>query len=234
MNNQNKLTVPSNTFLPKQKDQLFTFGTYYRIREDGTIELGYGMGSKEGRRHDNTRLLVDPNPIEINGQVVYQCTVMWFRMDDTVYIPKGSKYDDARRDKKKVLMGIDEQSVFTDRNYYSFMMEELLDKDRVERYAEMGLQEHPSQPCGEYVGYVGYKDGQLTKFFSPNVGMECHNLPYMQELRGRIRDNKRLSQVRNLQELDDQIEKLNRQRNALLTGVEFHDMDIEESYHRGM
>ena len=81
---------------------------------------------------------------------------------------------------KDILTKIDFNLLKNDPAYVRVLMEELLDKARVERYLMNGLQEKSEQPSGKYVGSIDLIDGVYRKYFDSRIGIMSHNSPEMQ------------------------------------------------------
>ena len=76
------------TFLKELKGNEIGICTYYRIRNDNTIELGYENKLKE--EYDNTRLIINPISMIICGQKTFRCKISWFNSSERVYFNKKS------------------------------------------------------------------------------------------------------------------------------------------------
>lgn len=165
-------------FLKQIKDNEIGIGTYYRVRKDNTVELGYQ--SDTGKDYDSTRLIIEPYEKVIKNQTIYKCKISWFNSGDSVKFPK-DKNGNIRYDEKassNIMVQFDLEKLVTDKKYFKFFMENLLKKDRVLKYLEYGMEEDPKVKCGDYIGYIDYnKDGKLKRYFDEDIGKECHNLP---------------------------------------------------------
>ena len=126
----------------------------YKTTRDGRLQIDfYDKGTKFSQFYDTTRLVVDNRPIMLAGQEVRNCIVSWYSQDDAVFLD--SEYEGESlnaRDYRGILAQIDPTLLQTDENYCSVVMRKLLDKKRVTKYLEEGLQETPEQPCGKYIG----------------------------------------------------------------------------------
>ena len=169
------------TFLKELKGNEIGIGTYYRIRNDNTIELGYENKLKE--EYDNTRLIINPISMIICGQKTSRCKISWFNSSERVYFNKKiSEYD--QKYSYDIIVQFNIEKLFTDPNYYSFFMEQLLNKERIQKYLEYGMKENPKIKCGNYVGYIDYNEqGQLKRYFDEEIGTNCHYLEEKQEER---------------------------------------------------
>ncbi|MGM9850424.1 MAG: hypothetical protein ACI31V_05970 [Bacilli bacterium] len=167
------------TFLKELKENEIGIGTYFRIRKDNTVELGYeNLNSQE--EYNNTRLIIDPIPIKKeNKRSTFKCKVSWFNRNDKVYFPKDENgnigYDE--KSSKNIIVELNIEKLVTDKNYYEFFMEKLINKERVLKYLEYGMIEEPEIKCGDYIGYIEYDEqGRLNRYFDEYFGIECHTL----------------------------------------------------------
>lgn len=171
------------TFLRQLDQSEIGTGTYYRIRNDKTIELGYENTSSQ-KEYDNTRLIIDPTAMIIEGQEVFKCKVSWFSSNDRVSYSENSIYDE--KTPYNIIVEFNIEKLLTNKEYYSFFMSELLDKERVLKYLEQGMENNSEFACGDYIGYIDYNDkGNLTRYFDKDVGHACHYLPEKVEERNK-------------------------------------------------
>ena len=156
----------------------------------------YDEDSNFKKFYDTTRLIIDRQPLNIEGYLVYNCAVSWYGQNDCQMLnEKTGKFDSLRaQEYRGVLAEIDLEQLQSDPSYCIMVMKELLDKQRVERYLESGLQESPAQPCGKYIGGVSQTEVGYRKFFSMAVGQASHNSELMvnrrQERRARMEAKK--------------------------------------------
>ncbi len=207
-------------FLKELKGNEIGIGTYYRIRKDNTVELGYQ--SDTGKDYDSTRLIIEPYEKVIKNQTIYKCKISWFNSDDSVKFPKDkngrSKYDE--KNSSNIMVQFDLEKLITDKKYYKFFMENLLKKDRVLKYLEYGMQEEPKIKCGDYVGYIDYnKEGKLKRYFDEEIGEACHNLPSKKrerkhkiELMLKYYNNEIEKHKKAIRDLNQKIEDLNSEK----------------------
>jgi len=94
-------------------------------------------------------------------------------------------------------------------------MKELLDKKRVERYLESGLQETPEHPCGEYIGGIRQTEKGYGKFFSIIVGEASHNSESMVNKRQKYREIIEERRQKAIEKKKAQIEKLKRELDSM-------------------
>jgi hypothetical protein len=194
------------TFLKELKENELGIGTYFRIRKNDTVELGYQ--SKLNDEYDNTRLIIDPIPLIINNQKTFRCKVSWFNSNDSVHFPKeGKEYDE--KNSHDIIVQFDIEKLVTDKNYYMFFMEKLLNKERILKYLEYGMEENPEIKCGNYIGYIGYNEqGILKRYFDDIIGIKCHYLPE------KIEERKHKKEIM-LKYYDNQIELLEKRLEEL-------------------
>lgn len=128
--------------------------------------------------YDTTRIIVDAVPTMIAGHSTYSAKVSWYGQNDAEYLDP--QYGDMGRKNQftEIKLGLDVSKFFSDPQYQDVLMRQLLEKKRVERYIGEGLKDNPSQPCGNYIGYVGYSiqsnSNEYKKIFSGSVGHEVH------------------------------------------------------------
>lgn len=169
----------------------------------------YDKNAKVGQFYDTTRLVVDNRPIMLAGQEVRNCIVSWYSQDDAVFLD--SEYEGESlnaRDYRGILAQIDPTLLQTDENYCSVVMRKLLDKKRVTKYLEEGLQETPEQPCGKYIGGVKLTEKGYGKFFSLPVGRVSHNSDLMINRRREHRENIEAKKQREIANKRAQIQQL--------------------------
>lgn len=160
--------------------------------------------------YDITRLIVDRQPLDIAGHPVHNCAVSWYGSEDCqMFDEKLGAFESQRaHEYRGVLAEIDLNLLQSDPNYCSMVMKSLLDKQRVERYLETGLQEEPKMPCGKYIGGVRQTENGYGKFFSTVVGRVSHLSDLMVNRR---KEHRAALEARKLQAIEAkkaQIEKL--------------------------
>lgn len=148
--------------------------------------------------------------MNIEGHQVHNCSVSWYgRNDCQVFDEKTGKFDSLRaQEYRGVLAEIDLELLQSDPNYCHMLMKGLLDKQRVERYLENGLQETPEQPCGKYIGGVRQTEKGYGKFFSTIVGKASHNSRLMINRRQEHRSRIEIQRKKAIADKKAQIEKL--------------------------
>lgn len=175
---QGKEAMDNNT---QQVEQL-TFDVEYSSTSNGNLQVEfYDKNADFKKFYDTTRLIVDRKPLDMEGHQVYNCAVSWYMKDACeMFNEETGKFENLDAEKyREVLAEIDLQLLQNDSNYCNIVMKDLLDKQRVERYIENGLQETPEQPCGKYIGGVRHTEKGYGKFFSIIVGQASHNSELM-------------------------------------------------------
>ena len=206
------------TFLKELKENEIGIGTYFRIRKDNTVELGYeNLNSEE--EYNNTRLIINPIPLKKeNNRDTFRCKVSWFNRNDRVYFPKNKDgnimYDE--KTSNNIIVEFNIEKLVTDKEYYEFFMEKLLNKERVLEYLEYGMKEKPKIKCGDYIGYIDYDEQKnLKRYFDEDFGIECHNLESKQIERNNKKtellifyNNEIEKHKRAIEEINNKIEEL--------------------------
>ena len=146
----------------------------YAIMNDGSIKLNYAdSNGKVSLGYDITSLIINTNPINVEGHILYDCVVSW---GDS----KTGNFDEYYN----ILVEFDKSLLFGDSKYYEYFMSKLLAKKRVMKYLSLGFDSKSETKCGLYIGCVEYdEDGKLKRCFYGNVGSKCHNEDYMVTLR---------------------------------------------------
>lgn len=209
-----------STLANSQQITQLPFDVKYNQFSNGNLQIEfYDKDSDFKKFYDTTRLIIDRQPLNIEGHQVYNCAVSWYGQNDCQMLnERTGEFDSLNaQDYRGVLLEIDLELLQTDPNYCNIVMNGLLDKQRVERYLESGLQETPEQPCGKYIGGVIQTDIGYGKFFSTVVGMASHNSDLMinrrQEYREMIEAQKqkaiadKRAEIRKLQSELDSMEK---------------------------
>lgn len=167
--------------------------------------------------YDTTKLVINPTPININGVPVYYAQVSWYGQTDAIYFGPNGEEMGRRSDMTNIKLEIDMNKLCTDPQYQEVLMLGLLDKKRVERYMQMGLEEESKQPCGDYIGGVALSDKtmQYAKMFRTYVGQAVHSSPEMVAKRQRYQENRRMAKEKMKREKQAQIERLQREIDEL-------------------
>lgn len=158
---------------------------YATTREDKLQIDFYEEDVKLGQTYDTTRLVVDEDePIYISDEKLYNCYVLWYMQNDNSKYLNPDNEDEKIYSKyyQNVLMQFDIDLLQTDEDYCKFVMKNLLDKKRVTKYLEAGMQEKPEVPCGNYIGGAKQENG-YSEFFLEKIGEEVHNSRFMQKRR---------------------------------------------------
>lgn len=181
----------NNTVNDQQQTVQLTPEIEYNTMPNGHLRIEFYDKNKIfdfKESYDTTRLIVG-SPLDIEGHKVYKCAVSWYGYND-YRIPdeKIGELDSIEsRQYKVVLAEIDLQLLQNDQNYCEIVMRELLDKQRVERFLEEGLQEDSKRPCGKYIGGVKKTEEKgYEKVFFTEVGQVSHNSKWMQKKRRKI------------------------------------------------
>lgn len=204
----------------KQTIGQLPFDIEFSSNSKGNLQVEFYDKNPDFKKfYDTTRLIIGRQPLDIEGHQVYNCAVSWYGHSDCqMFDEKTGKFDSLRaQEYRGILAEIDLGLLQSDPNYCNMVMKGLLNKQRVERYLENGLQETPEQPCGKYIGGVKQTEKGYGKFFSTVVGRASHNSALMvnrrQEYRSRIDAqrqeaiaNKR-AQIEQLQSELDSMEK---------------------------
>ena len=155
-------------FLKELKEKETSTDSYYRIRKDGSVELQYK--NKKGTDYNITNLIINPNELLLDNKTYYKCKLSWFN-------DKKTSNESNKENSANIIVQFDLEKLVTVEKYFTFFMEELLNKKRVLKYSNYGMEEHPQIECGDYIGYIDYDEkGNLKKFFDKDIAKECHHL----------------------------------------------------------
>lgn len=158
--------------------------------------------------YDTTRLVASYNPTSLgNNRDVINCKVSWFGHNDAQMLYEGKEIG-RRVEYRGVLAQIDLNLLQTDANYCYTVMKGLLNKERVEKYLDRGLEENPTEPCGKYIGGIIVKDGKYGKSFDPYIGRESHFSNLMVNRRREYRENQEKRRQQQIDEKRRQMEQL--------------------------
>lgn len=187
------------------------FDVEYSQFSNGNLQVEFYDKNSDFRKfYDITRLIVGRNPLNIKGHQVYNCAVSWYGHSDCQMLDRKTGRHDSLRslDYREVLAEIDLELLQSDPNYCNIVMKGLLDKERVERYLENGLQETPQQPCGRYIGGIRQTEKGYGKFFSTVVGLASHNSRLMINKRQEYRSNLEVQRQQSIADKKAQIKKI--------------------------
>ena len=190
----------------KSKGAALTFNIEYNTMSNGNLQVELS----DERTSDVTRLVIKIQPLNIQNHPVYNCAVSWYSSQDCQFLnTQTGKYESPRAEQYRgVLAEIDLDLLQKDPNYCNAVIRGLLDRDRVERYLEMGLQETPELPCGKYVGGIMKTKEGYRKFFNEKVGRASHNSPLMIQRRQRHREEEEDIKRRRIADKKDEIARL--------------------------
>lgn len=166
----------------RQPERQLPFEAEYSQSSSGNLQVDfYDKNADFKKFYDTTRLIVDRQPLDIEGHQVYDCVVSWYGHYDCRMLDEETGQFDSigAREYRDVLAEIDIELLKTDPNYCNKVMTDLLDKQRVEKYLESGMQEEPEHPCGKYIGGIRQTEKGYGKFFSIVVGIASHNSELM-------------------------------------------------------
>lgn len=170
------------------------------INKEGKTQVDYtDTQSKHAHLYDTTRIIID----YVQGNLA-KCRVSWYGRDDAVMLDGIGNEISRATDYSKIITKIDFELLQRDPNYVQSLMCKLLDRNRVDKYLERGLQDNPDNPCGNYIGSIEKREDGYIKFFDSNIGLQIHNSPEMRNKRQDYKEQK-------LQNLRDRlkIENLN-------------------------
>ena len=182
------------------------FKLSFQTRRDGSLQVDFHDKKADFRKiYDSTRLVIQ-GTVNVNGDYVKDCLVSWYKDDDAVLIAD----PDAGYDYKNILADIDVQRLQTDADYCQTVMAELLEKNRVEKYLDRGLEEQPTEtPCGNYIGGVSWREeGYWGKYFSPRIGMAVHYSDFMNRKRFEHRQEQEYKKQQQIRARQEQIKRL--------------------------
>ena len=194
------------------------FDVEYSTLSNGNLQVEFYDNDSDFKKfYDTTSLTLGNKPLNIEGHQVYNCAVSWYgRSDCQMLDEKTGKLDSLRaQDYRGVLAEIDLELLQSDPNYCNILMKGLLDKQRVERYLESGLQETPEQPCGKYIGGIRQTEKGYGKFFSTIVGRVSHNSELMVNRRQEHREMIERQRQKTIADKKAQIAKLQNELDSM-------------------
>jgi len=189
------------------------FDIEYEIISDGRLKVEFYDRNPEFKNfYDTTRLIINTTPLNLENHRIYNCSVSWYGENDAVMFNRENGREEGRRaDYRGVLAELDLSLLQNDPDYCNVLMKDLLDKKRVEKYLEEGLQENPQNPCGKYIGGVKQTENGYRKFFSSVVGRASHNSELMVERRRALRERQERARQEAIKNKEAQIQKLQRE-----------------------
>lgn len=164
----------------------------------------YDPNSKFGQFYNTTRLIVNSNGYTMGNSTVNDCLISWYNQDDAIMVGCESSRDMYER----IVASLDiDKMMMIDEEYCIFAMRQLLNQRRVMDYLNRGKSDETQEhPCGNYVGGVTVdEEGKLIKRFDCQAGKECHNSPYMQQVRSQERAKREQAKARRKAELEAQM-----------------------------
>ncbi len=176
-NENNKNNIKSE---PKVEEPIEKLPFTAMFLPNGNLQVEY-YNYDFKKFYDTTRLIIDKQLLEIEGSEVCNCAVSWYGRDDhKIFNQEKGKIEGIRSENySDVLAEIDLNLLVNDPTYCKAVMTDLLDKNRVARYLETGMQDTPERPCGKYVGGIAKTDNGLKKFFKCEIGIASHNSSLM-------------------------------------------------------
>lgn len=203
--NKNEVRTESKAQMQQIKENKIE----YSCTEDGrlVVEL-IERKPKQGQFYDTTKLVFDSKIVNLEGQYLKNCMVSWYGQDDCVRLDSNGNDYGRRGQFKNVIADIDTDLIWNDEEYCLAVMKMLLNKNRVDEYLNRGLQDIPDFPCGKYVGGIKLRGGEYQKVFYRELGKASHNSPEMVSKRRRLKEQKRQSQARAIDDKKAQIARL--------------------------
>ena len=207
-------------FLSEFKENEFAHGNYYRIRSNNIIELG--EHNEEKLKNQDTRVLIDTNAIKIKDEnkdyILYKCKISWYSTGGSTVIINGTggnlEYKVRNCD---VLIDIDINELFSDKQYFKYFMETLLDEDRIISILQDDKKINPEIKRGGYIGSVS-KIGETYRINTDKkIGEMCY---YLEE---NVQERKRRNDCI-MEYYDEKIEKLNEERKKLTNKHEIQEL----------
>ena len=199
-----------NNNMPTNQPEMKPYDIKYSIGSNGTIQIDfYDRNADFKQFYDITRLVIFSQST-LAGQMVQNCAVSWYGINDCLMIDKerGTFVNGRAEEYSYVMTQLDLNLLQNDPEYCSVVMKQLLNQKRVRTYLEKGLQEAPDIPCGEYIGGVMRKDEGYRKFFSAPVGQASHYSSRMKSIRENHRASLEASKQREIAAKQAQIAKL--------------------------
>lgn len=195
----------------KEQVNELPFEVQFGETEDGRLQVDFYDNKADFKQfYDTTRLIANPQPLNSYGDKnVLNCIVSWYGQDDAQMLNKRTGQEIGRRaEYRGILAQIDLNLLQTDPNYCYIVMKGLLEKKRVEKYLDRGLEENPELPCGKYIGGIEEREGRYKKVFDPSVGRQSHYSNLMINRRKENREKQEISKQQEIENRKKQIEKL--------------------------
>ena len=190
----------------------------YGITRDGRLQVDfYDMQADFKQFYDTTRLILSQRPLNLAGKEVYNCLVSWYGQNDCSMLNERTGEFEILNavEYRGVLAQIDLQLLKSDPEYCKKVMKSLLDKQRVEKYLQAGLEEMPERPCGKYIGGVMKTEKGYRKFFSQEVGKASHYSNLMINRRKEYKENLEIKKQKEIKRREDKIKTLQEEINNM-------------------
>jgi hypothetical protein len=212
-----KKEKPTNNVVPQAEPQKMPFDISCSQTPEGFLQIDYyNMQADFKDFYDITRLIVKQPSAEVSKSGVYEGNVSWYGMNDAEMLdPATGKEIGRRADYSNVLAELDINALQTNPDYCSWVMQVLLNKKRVEKYLEKGLEEQAEEPCGNYVGGIARRESGYYKYFDPEVGREAHNSSTMVDKRNKNKESKRIAAQNKLAANQAKIAEMEAENQAL-------------------
>ena len=181
------------------------FEVSFHTTQAGDLQVDLLDKNADFKQSYNSTRLISLGTVNLDGEYVKNCLVSWYNEVDAEY------YDsvDSRRCYQNVLVDIDLRRLQQDPNYCYIVMTKLLEKNRVEKYLNRGLEEQPIEPCGNYIGGLKWKEeGYWGEKFSPRVGRAAHYSKFMNKKRLEHKQDQEYWKQHRIREKQEKIKKL--------------------------
>ena len=186
----------------------------YTVKQspEGRLQIDYSTPDKRLKEfYDMTRLIIDNKQININGRPFTQALVSWYGADDCIRIDRATNREISRRtDYSKIITQLDVNRLLNEPEYGNAVMNKLLDQGRVNRYLQRGLENNPSQPCGNYIGSIANRNGEYIKIFDTDIGEAVHNSPEMTERRREYKQMREYALRKEMERKQQEMDELKR------------------------
>ena len=128
-----------------------------------------------------------------DGESSFQKCMISHRNQFSVMILKPNEWGVMIGGYYQIYTRVDRNKLQEDELYCRYVMDGLLNRDRVERYINMGMQEHPKKKCGNYVGEVFYDTSDMCwrLGFDNDLGSKIHDTQEMREKREKYKQDKK-------------------------------------------
>lgn len=198
--------------IEEQQEEKLPYDIKYSVTQDGRLQVDFRELQANFRQfYDTTRLIVGGNTSIVNGKQIESALISWYGSSDAVMLDGSGRECGRRVDYEQISLGVNIEQLQRDPNYCISVMKGLLNKERVDRYMEAGLQEKPAMECGNYVGEIGVKDGRYTKIFQQDIGQAVHNSNYMKSKRYERTMRLEETKQRNIEQKRAEIDRLNQE-----------------------